>query len=121
MRSGPKAILGLVLAGGLVGFGFWAGRGFPRTWQGVFHTQTIASATPAVDVPRVESLENRVTALEQVVVALQAEIRTSRLNPAPASLPLEQGADPTGSASGSPTTAPVGAPAAKIDAHVEFR
>ena len=78
MRPGPKAILILILAGGLVGFGFWAGRGFPRTWEGAFRTQTFTTSAPAVDIPRVDSLEARVAALELEVTALKDDLRSAR-------------------------------------------
>jgi hypothetical protein len=121
MKPGPKAILNLLCAAVFVGAGFWAGRGFPKTWDGVFHSQTIASAKSSVVDPRVEILVDRVTALEQEVATLKEEIRASHQYPPPVSQPLDEGSVPAGPAADDSAPPTDGPSQAKIDAHMEFR
>lgn len=78
MRPGPKAVLTLIMVGVFVGFGFWAGRGFPRTWEGAFHTRSAVPVNPSLDTARFESLEARVSALEQEVTTLKDDARAAR-------------------------------------------
>jgi hypothetical protein len=82
MKPGPKAILYFVAALGLIAFGFWVGRGMPRTWDAVIHPTSAAyaqqTAVPAVSPQRVDALEARIDVLEQQVDMLRNELNAAR-------------------------------------------
>ncbi|HEY3412085.1 MAG TPA: hypothetical protein VGM51_03400 [Armatimonadota bacterium] len=119
MRPGPKAILIFILAVGLVGFGFWAGRGFPRTWEAAFRTQAVAPVAHAVDVSRVNELESRVTALEGEVATLKDAVRSARqVAPPVEPRPLSSEPQSEGPSLPTPSSAPRDSSA---DTGVEYR
>lgn len=92
MRPGPKAYLIVILACGLVGFGFWAGRGFPRTWDGVWQnpSATGTSSASSISSRRLDALEGRVNALEQEVATLRVDVNASHVTPPVDSAPPTQ-------------------------------
>jgi hypothetical protein len=120
MKPGPKAFFYFVMAGVLIGFGYWIGRGFPRTWNAVLHPAAVVSAEPApslwADSPRFDLLESRVSALEQEVSLLKDEARSGRRSAPGQGEPPPLTTEPS---SGPPNLPPPSTD--RTDAGVEYR
>ena len=81
MKTGPKVALLAIL---FVGLGYWAGRGFPRTWDEFIRPGSASVAEQAetggrgggsITARRVNDLEDRVTELERIVSDLRSGIQ----------------------------------------------
>lgn len=114
MKTGPKVLMLAIL---FVGLGFWAGRGFPKTWEAFTNpgaapvaVQTDTGESGAINdrggsitSRRVNELEDRVAELEKTVNALRTPAPPAPSYPA---VP----ADPAGPAPSAPATPPAGTP-----------
>lgn len=72
MKTGPKVLLFALV---FVALGFWAGRGFPRTWEAFLQSGRSAATVQADPSPETHELSRRLTDLERRVDALEGAAR----------------------------------------------